>query len=298
MKKNTAITIGLMWLLLAFSFTQMIGVAIVNGNEASIIWAVNHSYPNDYETQATNYTCEVIYDYFDDNGAYERLENNYVEATESSAFYAEVENCEDNYSYATVFYKGHSCLPWGPCYEGGSAHYHYRLADNDGFEPETNQIWDNWIHDKLNNLVHGFVFLWSCFDDEMGGVVNFDHAYGFPASFFNRSDLSADAYAYLGSDNSDVCYIGFTNVSKNFVEPTGYGDPEYNYGDFCRTFYGYATSSSAYTIRLSLLYSSLITIGCSYSLSDLYQGYNVTINNVDYFSRQVVYGDANEDLPD
>jgi len=298
MKKNTAISVGTILLLsLTFSIPQLIGIKTANGAEASIIWAVNCNM-NEFERAATNYTAEVIYDHFDDNGVYERLENNYVGDTQVAAFYAEVETCEDDYGYATVFYKGHSCLPWGPCYEGGSSHYHYRLVDNDGFGDDENYIWDNLIHDKLNNLVHGFVFIWSCWTDEMGEVVNFDHAYGFPASFFNRSDLSEDAYPYYGSDNSDVCYIGFANVSKDFVETTGYGDPEYNYGDFCRYFYNYATDSLTYTIRLSLYYASYDTIGCSYSLSDLYQGYTVWKNGVPYPSRQVVYGDAHEDLPD
>jgi len=243
------------------------------------------------EKAATNYTAEVIYDHFEDNGVYERLENNYVEGTTVAAFYSEVENCEDNYDFATVFYKGHSWLPWGPCYEGGSAHYHYCLVDNDGFdEEEENRIWDNWIHDKLSNRVHGFVFIWSCFNDEMGEVVNYDHAYGFPASFFNRSDLSDNGYLYW--DYTDLCYIGFVNVSKNFVDTT---PTDSNYGAFCRTFYDYATSG--YNIFLSLYYASYVEIGCSYASSDLYQGYTVWHNGEPYPSRQVVYGDGGMYLP-
>jgi hypothetical protein len=304
MKKIIALTLCVLFLLLlGFAPSPSTNIRIAKASEASVIWGINAEMTC-WEEDATEYTCAVIYDWFDDNGVYEHLENYYGDDTEQQNFYDEVHDCEEYYDYATVFYKGHSNIP-SYCEAGEGPygyHYHQILIDNDGWDnpPYTDdQIWDNVIHQQLSGLTHGLVFLWSCWTDEMGELVNADHSWGFPASFFNRSDLSTNAWPYYESDDSGCTYLGFEETSIDFVCETDYGDPPgYNYGDFCRYFYDYATRSGGYTIRLSLYYASYDTIGCSYSLSPLYQGYSFWKEGEEYEGRQVFYGDGHEDLPD
>lgn len=294
MKKNTAITIVAFCLvfLLTFSTLQLFYTIPVNATDrAALMWGTQNNYTDD-EKQASEDASAMIEWLFNDNGEYNFCEDYWGDPTQQDDFYANVSVCAQDYDYATFYYKGHS---WWD-YSCDCGYVHVSLWDNESCY-NADELLDNDIHQEAcrdqgcQSKIIRFVCLWSC-SNNWTGWLNSTHCAGMVGAWFNRTDLSLDAYPYSGSDNSDVTFIGFEGVSMDFSAETEYSS--YTYEDFCVTFYDYALDPGAYTIRLSLYYSSYDTIGCSYLLSDLYQGYE--IGGVD--SRQVLYGDAHEDLPD
>lgn len=300
MRTKKSVTISALFLLsiILAAMSQLSSIKTAEATDrATLMWGTKALY-SDYEFNASRDTSAYIKSCFYSTGVYNLCQDYWGDNTRATPFYANVSNCAKNYDYATVFYKGHTALQ-----PNCGGHTHVTLYDVSSGSAG-NAIWDNVIHDNayrqsgVQPKIHRFVFLWSCANDEMGWFDS-THCYGMPAAWFNRTDLSEDAWPYYGSDNSDVTYIGFENVSKDFVEETGYGSPPgYNYGDFCRTFYDYALDPGAYTIRLALYYASYDTIGCDYTLSPLYEGYTVWVNGTPYYCRQVFYGDGHEELPD
>jgi hypothetical protein len=288
MKKTLTIS-----MLLLLSLLVVTGVQTSNATDrATLMWGTSSNYTAGERT-ASEDTSAMIEWLFNNNGQYNYCEDYWGDATQQSAFYGNVSDCAQNYDYATFYYKGHG---WWDTNCPQCDYIHVAVWDNESCS-SGDAIWDYAIYQEAYQeqgcqpKIFRFVCLWSCSNDWVGAISG-SHCAGMVGAWFNRTDLSLDAYPYAGSDDSDVCYLGFEGVSMDFTTSTGYSS--YTYDDFCVTFYDYALDPGAYTIRLSLYYASYDTIGCSYSLSDLYQGYE--IGGVD--SRQVLYGDAHEDLPD
>jgi hypothetical protein len=291
--KNMSTIVALCFVFsLTISTLQSFYIIPVNATDrAALMWGTSANYA-DPEKQASEDASAMIEWLFNDNGEYNYVQDYWGSSTQQYTFYSEVSDCARYYDYATFYYKGHS---WWH-YDCDCGYLHVSLWDNEGCQ-SYNELLDDDIHQNAyrdagcQSKIFRFVNLWSC-SNNWTGSVNSTHCAGMIGAWFNRTDLSLDAYPYAGSDDSDVCYLGFDGISMDFSAETEYSS--YTYEDFCVQFYVYALHPLTYTIRLSLYYSSYDTIGCSYLLSDLYQGY--TISGID--SRQVLYGDAHEDLPD
>lgn len=288
MDKTINITAGsvLLLLLLVFSMTQMMDIRTTKALDSATMWGTSQ-YENNYEREASEYTCDYIYDRFVATNHYDHVANAWGPDTQQDTVYSTVWYFENYYDFATVFYKGHTF------FYDHNGHRHYFIYDNEGGGVD-DRIVDITVHDQMDNSIHDFVFLWSCFVGDEIGSINGAHSQGMPASWLDTTSLSLDGY--VNPDNSDHCFIGFRNVSLPFVQETDYQD--YNYGDFCRRFYYYALNSGAYTLRLSLYYASYNTLGCSYLVSPLYEGYWWYEEGVYWYSRMEVYGDGNFELPD
>jgi hypothetical protein len=247
---------------------------------ASIIWGTGY-YPSynpdlggDPEKNLSEDVCDYIEDLFGATGIYDKLNNYWGSQTQPSNVYNTVEQTEDYYSYATVFYKGHT-LPNCGCNVQGCGLTHWGIYDWEGTGwPDTSNYIKDWaIHEKLSSKNTGFLFLWTCgvgaeiYEGEYGEG---GHSCGMIASWMGTLDLVFNGYYYT-SDTSDRCFISFEMVSINFIESTGKAD--WQYSDFAEKFYYYALNG--YTIKNALdLATSVTHNDNSFGECQLYEGYD------------------------
>jgi len=251
---------------------------------ASLVWGTGY-YPVELgdtdEYDRSEELAEIIYDLFDMTGRYDNCSNFWGSDTQPDSLYEAVENTEDNYDYTTVFYKGH-ILPLGadctnqncPFNPPPSSDIHQGIYDYEGLLslPNGDPICDWAIHERLNGNNTGFLFIWTCdhgSENKKGDYFN-SHSRGLIASWLNATDLVFDGYS--NSDESDRCFISFSNLSLNFIELTEYDS--WDYGDFLELFYYYALSGGVFSIKNALDLAAADTHGGnSFGNCQLYLGY-------------------------
>jgi hypothetical protein len=113
--------------------------------------------------------------------------------------------------------------------------------------------------------------------------------------------LSLDKDGYDTPSGSNFCYIGFENVSKNFLNQFE-NNPNANYGDFIRAFYDHALNDQSCSINQALDRATydMNTNMVNYDdvppdqNNDLYLGWWADVDGFEYdwFSRMRIYGDG------
>jgi len=287
---NNVLTITSIALVFLLALTpQLMGIKAVNATDrASLQWGTRYQMSQS-EQDASYGACVAIRAYFYGTGQYNYLENYYGSETQQATVLGNVSECEDNYDYATVFYKGHCCY-------SSTCHKHYYLYDNDG-GGATDRIWDFGVGYRTSNGEHDFVFIWACGPaNEIGGISGSPpHTWGFPASWMGTTSLNGNGYEEeYPYDYGPNCYIGFKNYSKPFTESTGYGGWSYRY--WCTYFYLYCLRDG-YSIKEALDAASQTTINDEFSDTDLYQGYEIYQFGIWWDSKMWVYGNGDIELP-
>jgi hypothetical protein len=240
--------------------------------KASLLWGTlwydSSSGEEPEERNKSGNVTEWIYDLFNNSGEYENCHNYWGSDTTATSFYGNVSDCDTNYAYTTVFYKGHT---WNGSDVLNDGHNHYSIFS---YNSTSTRIIDNYIYQNMSHFTHGFVFLWTCMlANEIGDIPAPDHSWGMPASWMGTIDLTSDGYTET-NDYTDRCFISFMNISMPFRNWTGYDGAQYAH--FVYQFYSYGLNYG-YSVKEALDAASLFACNNAlFSDTSLYQGYNMT----------------------
>jgi len=148
---------------------------------------------------------------------YEHL-NNFEAQTTEELVTDQIDECEDDHPFTTVFYYGHMGMSnaTGLEYPWWNYGFHEQ-AELDDEEPAI--IWDTDIYYAPTVDNHHFVFLWVCNNGNVGGATS--PLYGMPRCW-TRQNLSPDGYGdplISGDpDSSGYCFISFEGMSPGLGE--------------------------------------------------------------------------------
>ena len=194
------------------------------------------------------YALSSIYDMFDsqiyyvwaewwpytpvlEEPVYENL-NNFEAQTTDDILLDQVDECEDNHPFTTVFYYGH--MGMNDTYGLDFPYWNYGFIEQAELDdPMPDIIWDYDIYYVPTVENHHFIVLWVCNNGNIGGATN--PLYGMPRCW-TRHNLSPDGYGdplISGDpDNSDYCFISFEGASPGLGESMEVYQGESGYNNY------------------------------------------------------------------
>jgi hypothetical protein len=237
-----------------------------------------------FEKNLSGNTTIYLWDLFNDTERYDPCDNFWGQCTTPPNFYIHIHAYDQEFSFNTLFYKGHTRNGTIVTNHNGTNHYTIYGYTNNTYD----QIYDTDIYASIVNHQFYFVFLWTCqCGNEKGGWnATSQQPWGMPYAFMGSAvnDMSEDGYTN-SSDDADRCFISFQHTSMNFYNRTGYSGG-YQYAHFVYEFYQYLLDG--HTVNDAINSASINTCGSDFEDCELNTGYVFTT----YFEDRPPYPDA------
>lgn len=241
-KKISAITIGVIWLLLSLSLvisTPTVPPVKADGqNYASVIHTTDVNTTDtdkDYITWACNEIhnlfAQQYYVYYYWYMPVYGHNKNFRAQTTTSIVQSQIQDCEANHGFATVLYIGHGGKEgiYGEWEDPFTySFYEAQLGRPNNTIPAINDR--THIYPKTVNGRHYFVFLWVCRAGDEAGNASPPH--GMAYCWTRQPDLSPDGYGDPqypeNPDSRPYCFMGFQDASPRLSEWL-YGNNKYKH---------------------------------------------------------------------
>lgn len=290
-------TIKLSFMLMFLLFVSLSFTAVAQGFPyLGATWGTPCTVSNIYEKAAMSDACSNISSLI--NGRTGWTGYNYYDGSTTSDnvyYFSDTVRSSPYVSFLATFHVGDMY----PEIRSGTRHYNYYDSSGDG-----NGIEDTDLYSHTGSK-HYFTFIWTCANGDLFiNPITSQLCYGYDDTQ-NYSGVVGMPYAWTkttgmqnGYDNpsGSFTYISFENVSKALSDSSEFIYK--NYGEFLKCFYHHAiVDHQSINAALDSAMDDMGTWRDSFDDSELYTGYNVWVNGIEYQCKMRVYGNGNMVLP-